>query len=165
MDDIKITSLIDLKTYFNISLLIHYRVRTVIFMLLPFVVIQYSISTTSFSWVNETIFIALYLGFYAGMVPLRIYFSCKQNMKKSAYLRETIQYTIDAEKVECKGDSVSATSSWQHITKLIEREDYFLLMVSAGSFHYLPKAGFESKEDIARLKNLVREMGIKMTYH
>jgi hypothetical protein len=86
-------------------------------------------------------------------------------MKKSADVHQINYYTINAEKIELKGDSISTTSTWQFIIKLIEQEKYFLLMPTARSFHYLPKEAFESKEDIARFREMEKEKGIKMTFH
>jgi hypothetical protein len=166
MEDIKVTSLIDLKTYFNISLLSYFKLRMIVIMLIATVFVSFSImSDPSAKWWEELLLIFVMLVFFCGLVPLRMYFACKKNMKKVAYLSEVQSYSINAEKIEYKGKSTSSSSNWQYVTKLVEREKYFLLMTSNRSFHYLPKAGFESTAETDRFKNLVQEKGIKMTYH
>ncbi len=143
MDDIKVTCNIDLKTYFRISLFLYYKLRSIIIMLIMIGIGQVFITTAyGFDWLSEISFLAVVLIFYIGLNPLLIYFSCKRNIKKSAYLRETIYYIINPEKIEYKGDTISSTSNWQYVVKFIEREKYFLIMVSVRNFHYLPKAGF-----------------------
>jgi len=166
MEDIRITSNIDLKTYFNINLLIAYNTRSLIFIAIVFVFIQtLLIISPSFDWITEVMFIILFLVFYGGIKPLILYFACKRNMKKSAYLHETLHYTISEDKIECKAESVSTSVTWQYAQKLIEREKYFLLMISARTFHYLPKEGFAMLADIATLKKLAADKGIKLSYH
>jgi hypothetical protein len=166
MEDIKVTSTIDLKTYFNISLLVYFRLRTILLILFVIILIAYYvISNPSFQWWENLTLIAMLLIVYGGLIPLRIYLACRKNMRKIAYLNETQSYAINAEKIEYKGESTSLSSNWQYVTKLVEREKYFLLMTSNRSFHFLPKAGFESPAEIERLKNLIREKGIKMTYN
>jgi hypothetical protein len=166
MEDIKVTSTVDLKTYFNISLLVYYRLRTILIMIAVIILVSWSLmSSSSFIWWEEPLMIFVIILIYGGLIPLRIYYACRKNMKKFAYLQETQYYTINADEIEYKGDSVSSTSNWQYVVKLVEREKYLLIITSNRSFHYLPKAGFESPGEIARFKNMVMEKGIKMTYN
>ncbi len=166
MEDIKVTSTIDLKTYFNISLLTFYRLRTILIMMFVIILVSWSLMSSSlFMWWEELLMIFVIILLYGGLIPLRIYYACRKNMKKVAYLQETQSYIINNEKIENKGDSTSSTSNWQYVVKLVEREKYFLIMTTNRSFHYLPKAGFKSPGEIARFKNMVKEKGIKMTYN
>ncbi|HEY8931363.1 MAG TPA: YcxB family protein [Mucilaginibacter sp.] len=166
MEDIRITSNIDLKTYFNINLLIAYKMRSLVFIAIVFVFIQtLLVVSPSFDWITEVMFIVIFLLFYGGVKPLILYFACKRNMKKSAYLHEILHYTINENKIECKAESVSTSTTWQYAQKMIEREKYFLLMISARSFHYLPKEGFEMLAGIEALKRLAAEKGVKLSYH
>ena len=166
MEDIKVTSKIDLKTYFRIGLVSYFKLRGIIIIFIALIVVSYYLmNDPAFRWWEEFGVISFILVVYGGLVPLRIYFSCARNMKKVPYLLEAQHYTINSEKIEHKGETTSNSGNWQYVTKLVERENYFLLMTANRSFHFLPKAGFESNEEIARFKNMVREKGIKMSYN
>jgi hypothetical protein len=166
MENIKVTSSLDLKTYFNASLLVAFKLRTILMVIAFVAIISYmELNGQTFQWwFGIVLVLGLTVG-YSGLIILLIYIGCRRNIKNVAYLREKNHYSINSEKIEYKNDSASASSNWQYIKKLIEREKYFMLMASARSFHYLPKDGFESADDITRFKNIVREKGIKMTYH
>ncbi|MCO5946141.1 YcxB family protein [Mucilaginibacter flavidus] len=166
MEDITINSLIDIKTYFNISLLVQYNTRAVVRMLIIFALVHFCMFYSNpFNWADEILIIVMYTLFYAGVFPLLTYIGARRNMAKTISLREPKVYTISNEQIALKGETVSSTITWPHIIKFIEREKYFILMPSGRAFYYLPKSGFQSDEDIARLKNLVKEKGIKMSYH
>ena len=165
MEDIKVTSSLDFKTYFKISLFIYFGRRAIVMMIIYFLIMQYVTFTWSaFSWQSEIEIIALIIFLFGGFLPLTIYVACRRNMKKSAALNETLIYHINSEKIELKGETISSSTGWRYIPKLIEREKYFLLMINARSFHYLPKNGFESRDGIARFKEIVKENGIKIKY-
>jgi hypothetical protein len=166
MEDIKVNSSIDLKTYFNISLLISFKLRTILIMIVFSALISYFlISDSSFQLWMKLIISLLIFVVYGGLIMLLIYITCRRNFKRSPVLNETLMFTLNADKIELKGDSINVTQTWKYIIKLIEREKYFLLMPTAKSFHFLPKAGFESAEEITRFKNLIKEKGIKTMYH
>jgi hypothetical protein len=163
MDDIKINSQIDLKTYFKINLLIQFRKRSIIFMILYFVLVQFCLFYDSkFDWTEEIIVAVIFIVLYGGLIPLFIYFAGRRNMKKIISLGEPKVYIINNEKIELRGETLSSTLTWPHITKLIESEKYFLLMPTARSFYYLPKESFESIDKIEQFKSLVKEKGIKI---
>jgi hypothetical protein len=165
MEDIKVTSAIDFKTYLIISLRASFNRSLVILTLIAFAFLQYSTFLDSaFTWKDEFFLISIYGGIFGIVLPLTIYFKCKHNMKTVPYLSETLLYIINDEKIEVKGDSISNSTNWQYVTKLIEREKYFLLRRAARNFNYLPKQGFQSKEDMLRLKAIAKEKGIKFSY-
>jgi len=122
-------------------------------------------SDSSFQLWMKLIISLLIFVVYGGLIILLIYITCRRNIKRSPVLNEILIFTLNADKIELKGDSINVTQTWKYIIKLIEREKYFLLMPSARTFHYLPKSGFESPEDITRFKNLVKEKGVKTVYH
>jgi hypothetical protein len=166
MEDIKVTSSIDLKTYFNISLLIGFRLRTILMMIVFSVLISYFLMNDSSFQLWMKLVISLLIFFvYGGLIILLIYITCRRNIKRSPVLNEILIFTLNADKIELKADSINVSQTWKYIIKLIEREKYFLLMPTAKSFHFLPKAGFESAEEIIRFKNVVKEKGIKTVYH
>jgi hypothetical protein len=166
MEDINVKAKLDVKTFFNISMLIFFQGRRIIFVLAYMVLLQFLLFWYSaFDWTSEIIFVGIFLFFYLGVMPLVIYIAAVRRSKVSSTFLENSVYTFNEEKVEVKGETVSATNNWKYITKCIEREKYFLLMLSARVFYYLPKTGFESPVEIARFKNLVKEKGIKMKYH
>jgi len=164
MEDIKIKSVIDFKTYFNISLLIGFRFRTVLIML-AFVVLICCITMNGSAlplWTKALVGLVI-LVIYAGIALISIYISCRRNMKQSAYLTEPLLFTINGEKIDVSAATISSTSGWEYFIKLIERERYFLLLTAKKTFHYFPKAGFESDEEITMFKNMVKAKGIEMT--
>jgi hypothetical protein len=166
MEDIIVKSRLNVKTLFNISMLIFFQARKLMFILIYFAALQFLLFWYSaFDWVTEIVMVAFVLLFYCGVMPLIIYIGCVRRSKvSSAFLEDSI-YTFNREKIEIKAETVSATNNWKYILKCIEREKYFLLMLSARLFYYLPKDGFESAPEIVRFKNLVKEKGIKMKFH
>jgi len=166
MDEIKVKSLLDLKTYFNISMLIQYRTRSVIFMVLYFVLIQFCVFYSSrFDWIEELEIAGIFLLFYGVLIPLLMYYAARRNMKKFISISEPKEYIFNTEKIQLNGETVNSSITWAHISKFIEREAYFVMMLSGRSFYYFPKSGFPSIDDTIRLKNIVKEKGIKMSYH
>src|ERR1700744_4666285 len=163
MDEIKIDSKIDLKTYFQISLRSAFRLRSIIIIVIFLGVLQFSLSSGGrFDWINELTAFGFLVIFYGGLLPLWLYFICRRNMKRIPYLKDTMHYTIDQEDIAYNGPGVSASSSWGNITKFIEREKYFMLRAPGRSFHFLAKEGFGSIEDMERLREFARQSGVKM---
>jgi hypothetical protein len=166
MEDIIVKGKLDVKTFFNISLLIYFKTRTIIMIIVYFVLIQGLVFWNSgFDWATEIMVVVMFLIIYAGLVPLFVYISARKRSKVSPVFLETTVFTLNEDKIEVKADTVSAINNWKYVLKCIEREKYFLLMLSARVFYYLPKDGFESTAEIASFKNLVKEKGIKMKYH
>jgi len=166
MEDIKINSVLDLRTYFNISMLTQLKTRTFVRMLIYFALMQVCFFYNApFNWTSEIYIISFFVIFYGIVIPLLVYFGARRNMSKIIALGEPKVYTINNEQIALQGETVSATVTWAHIAKFIEREKYFILMPPSSAFYYFPKAGFQSEDDITRLKNLVKEKDIKMSYH
>lgn len=167
MDEIKVNSLLDLKTYFNIGMLLKYRRPVFIgFLILYFFLLQFFFFyDLPFSWTYELMVIGVYVLFMGGLLPLLTYLNARRYMKNIIFISEPNVYTITNEKIELKGETVSSSITWPHIKKFIEREKYFILMTPGRAFYYLPKSGFASDEDITKLKNWAREKGVKMSYH
>ena len=165
MEDIKVTSKADFKSYFNISLRVFYGGRGLFMMLIVAVVMQgMSLLGGPITWADEVYLLGAFVFLYGIMVPALAYFTCKANMKRSASLREQLQYSINEDKIAYEGETVSTSSNWQYVTKLVEREKYFTIFVSSRNFYFLSKQGFQSKEDMARLKAIAKEKGIKFSY-
>ena len=169
MEDIIVKAKLDVKTFFNISMLIFFQGRRIIFVLAYMILLQFLLFWYSaFDWTSEIIFVGIFfISIYLGVMPLVIYIAAIRRSKvSSGTFLETSVYTFNNEKIEVKGETVAATNNWKYITKCIEREKYFLLMLSARMFfYYLPKDGFQSPAEIIRFKNLIKEKGIKMKYH
>lgn len=165
MEDIKVTSKADFKSYYNITLRVFYGGRGLLMMVILTAVMQaILLSGGPIRWSDEMYLLGYCLFLYGIMVPTLTYFTCKAYIKRSASLREQLRYTINEDKIEYKGETISNTSNWQYVTKFIEREKYFTIFVSSRNFHFLLKDGFESKEDIDRLKTIARQKGIKFSY-
>lgn len=165
MNDIIVNSAIDFKTYRNIVLKSAFKTRLFIICLVILIILEASAYPDfSFTWQSQEWILYYFIGWFGIILPVGLYFTSKFNMKRVASLREPLLYTLNEEKIELKGETFSNSSNWQYITKLVERENYFLLRTGVRGIHYLPKDGFESKDDIARFKNIVREKGIKFSY-
>ncbi|WP_184550016.1 YcxB family protein [Mucilaginibacter sp. FT3.2] len=165
MEDIKVTSKADFKSYWSISLRVFYTGKGLLMILMVAIVMQgLSLSDGPISWFDEGFLILVLVFIYGIMVPALTYYTCKVNMKKIASLREQLRYAINEDKIEYIGETISSTSNWQYVTKLIEREKYFTIFVSSRSSHYLSKEGFELKEDMNRLKAIAKQKGIKFSY-
>ncbi|SDF33844.1 YcxB-like protein [Mucilaginibacter pineti] len=165
MQDITIHSAIDFKTYFKIVLKMTFKPRLFITMLAVLIILEgAAYPDISFTWRSQEWILYYFILWFAIILPGALYLTSKRNMKRVATLREPLVYVINEDKIEVKGDTFSNTSNWQYISRLIEREKYFLLRTGVKGIHYLPKDGFELKEDIARLKQIVKEKGIKFSY-
>jgi ABC-type transport system involved in cytochrome bd biosynthesis fused ATPase/permease subunit len=165
MEDIIVTSKADFKSYFNISLRVFYGGRGLFMMLIVAAVMQgMSLLGGPITWADEVYLLGVFVFLYGMLVPALAYFTCKANMKRSASLREQLRYTINEDKIAYEGETMSTTSNWQYVTKLIEREKYFTIFVSSRNFYFLSKQGFQSKEDMNRLKAIAKEKGIKFSY-
>jgi ABC-type transport system involved in cytochrome bd biosynthesis fused ATPase/permease subunit len=165
MEDIKVISIIDFKTYLNISFRAYYKLRTFITIIVVLVVVEVVLLYSSaMDWWSQIFIVGYLVLFYGILLPLLLYWGAKRNMNKVAALREPLTYTINADKIELKAETMSSSSNWQYVTMLGERENYFLIRTGAKAFHYLPKDGFQSKEDIVRLKEIARQKGIKFSY-
>ena len=134
-------------------------------MLIVAVVMQgMSLLAGPITWADEVYLLWVLVFLYGVMIPALTYFICKAHMKSSASLREQLQYTINENKIAYEGETVSTSSNWQYVTKLVEREKYFTIFVSSRNFYFLSKQGFESTEDMNRLKSIAKEKGIKFSY-
>ncbi len=162
MENIQVTSAIDLQTYFKIALKNYLKPKFIAVILFMSIIVSYSLfSNPSAAWWEELLIVWLMLFVFGVYLPLKIYLTCKKNIKKIAYLNETQTYTINNDVIENRGATTTSSSNWQYVTKLVENKKYFLLMTANTSFHYLPKNGFGSTEDILRFKNIVIAKEIK----
>ena len=165
MQDITVHSAIDFKTYLNIVFRMTFKTRLFMFMLIMLALLEAaSYPDFSFTWRSQEWILYYFIIWFVILLPGVLYLVSKRNMKRVPSLREPLVYVINEDKIEVKGQTFSSTSNWQYITQLVEREKYFLLRTGARGIHYLPKDGFESKEDIARLKLITKEKGIKFGY-
>lgn len=166
MEDFKVTSSIDFKTYFNICLRTYFKRRSLIIIFIPFVFTQFSLFTSgpSVTWNDEIWLIGIFGGIYI-LIPVLLYWSCKSQMQKTPYLKENLHYIINEDKIVITGESFNSTTNWEYVNMLMEREKYFLLYNLNRSFYHLSKDGFESKEAAAAFKNMVKEKGIKFSYN
>ena len=166
MDDIKVTAKIDVRNCYAATMLTYYRLRLLVVMMIAICFGQIALFFLyRFDLSAEIAFLVTILGFLFVINPILLYFKCKRNVKNMPYFRETMHYTINPDKIEYKGDSIGASSNWQYITRFIERKDYFLLITTSRTFHYLSKAGFESPEDMERLRQVARDKSIKISYN
>jgi hypothetical protein len=129
-----------------------------------FVYFQYLVFSVPFTWSDELYTLGMFVGVWGVFFPGLLFLICWMSMKNVPYLRETLLYTITDENIQVTSDSMSNTTNWQYVKKLIEREKYFLLGRTVGGFSYLPKDGFESKEGMATLKAIAKEKGVKFSY-
>jgi hypothetical protein len=165
MNDIKVTSKIDLKTYYSIAMRNFFKSRIIIFIILVIGALSYTILSGSYTTWDSYMYLFGIILIYAILIPTLIYVACRKNIKRAAVLNENLLYTLNENKIERKGETVNLTTGWQYISKMIEREKYLLLMTQTKTFYYLPKDGFENREEIVRFKDIVKGKGIKMTYH
>ncbi|MES2274415.1 MAG: YcxB family protein [Bacteroidota bacterium] len=162
MEPITVKSKLNLKTYYQLSLLVHYRTRQLVSMLIVFVCLNVLMFTDdNLSLGSEMICIGVVVLLYGVVTPLRIWFISKRNMRTSPVLLDGITYYITDEGIEGISTESSAKTSWKLIQKAVEKENYFLLFSSPVLFRYLPKDGFGSEDDITRFKEIVKTNRIK----
>ncbi len=165
MQDVIVTSAIDFKTYLAIVYRTYFGKRIFLFLGITFVITLVSLLTDPhIDWNYELDMLVFFVGMYLILLPVLIYFTAKVAFKRNPYLQEPLSYALNEDKIEVKGDTFNNTGNWQYTTMLVEREKYFMLRNTTRTFHYLPKAGFETLEDINRLKAIVKEKGIKFSY-
>jgi hypothetical protein len=133
--------------------------------LIPFVFTQVILFTSGpVGWNDEIWLISFFAGIYC-IMPILMYWGCKNQMERTPYFKEKLQYIINEDNIEIAGDSFTNKSNWQYVNMLTEREKYFLMYNLNRTIYYLPKDGFESKEAAANFKNMVKEKGIKFSYN
>lgn len=165
MNDFKINSTIDLKTLYNICLRTYFKRRSLFIIFIPFVFVQVlTLTEGPVSWSDESWLLGVFGAMYI-FIPILLYLTCKSQMQRTPYLKESLTYIINEDKIEITGESFSSTTNWQYVNMLMERERYFLIYNLNRSFYHLSKDGFESKEAAAAFKNMVKEKGIKFSYN
>ena len=164
MEDIKVTSSIDLKTYYYICLRIYLKRRALI-LLIPFVAVQITFFLEPpVSWNDELLLIGVFGALYIVSI-WGMYRACKIQTQRTPYLKEEVHYKLNPDKIELSGESFTHVCTWQYVSTLMEREKYFLMFNQNRTFYYLPKDGFESREATAGFKEMVKEKGIKFSYN
>ena len=164
MEPIVVTAKLDLKTYYRIYLQVMYRVRQKVSVVIIFVCVNVVLFIDKpFDWFSEAMCIGFIALLYGVILPLRIWYICKKNMRTSPSLIHGITYHITNENIEGIAPDSSAKTNWSLIGKVEEKETYFLMFnVNAPMmFRYLPKSGFASAEDIERFKEIVKSNNIK----
>lgn len=162
MEPIVVHSKPDHKTFFLLSLGIYYRPRQIISMLIVFTCINVLLFLdNNVSLGSEFIVLAIMFILYGILAPMRVWFTSKRSMASSPSLKDGITYYITSETISGLTTDMSAKTTWAYVTKLIEKEKYFLLFSSPTLFRYLPKDGFASAADISRFKEIVRENKVK----
>jgi hypothetical protein len=162
MEPITVKAKLHLKTYYQIALLVYYRPKKLISILIVFACINVFIFLEQdFSWASELGAITALIVIYGIIMPAIIWFGCKRNMRTSPVLREGITYYITDESIEGIAPDTSNKTNWKLINKVVEKNNYFLLFNSASQFRYLPKSGFDSDGDVVRFKEIVKENRVK----
>ena len=167
MEPITVTAKLDLKTYYRIFLSVMYRTRHRLSMLIVFIGINvFMFIDKPFDWVTELICTGIMALLYGVVIPIRIWYICKKNMRTSPTLIHGITYHITNESIEGIAPDSSAKTNWSLIGKVVEKDNYFLMfnVNSPIMFRYLPKDGFVSAEDIERFKEIVRGNKVKANF-
>lgn len=162
MEPIVVISKPDLKTFYRLSLGIYYRTRQLVSMLIVFTCINVLMFLdNNISIGSELIVIAIMFVLYGILAPIRIWFTSKRNMSNSPTLKNGITYYITSETISGMTIDTSAQTTWAYVTKVVEKDKYFLLFSSPVMFRYLPKDGFVSAADIEAFKEMIRENRVK----
>lgn len=109
---------------------------------------------------SETLF-PLILGILMVSLPLLIRFAAKRNFEKSPLRGKPIHWEITREQLRNQTAESEAVFNWNMLSEARETKDGFLLFPQPRIAHWLPKHGFQSEDDVSRLRCLIRESRIK----
>jgi hypothetical protein len=87
----------------------------------------------------------------------------RRNFKDNPNSNKVIRYWIDEHGVRIDSTGSSTRYDWDRLLKVVEREAGFLLFVHRRIAHWMPKAAFEDRRDIAEFRNLIRSRGVTVT--
>jgi hypothetical protein len=161
MEDIVVTSAINFKTYLHISLRRVFKLPFIILLCVVFASTELELfKRPVFDWGDQLFILGCFLFFFV-LIPTSIYLAAKKGIKKITVLNETIVYTINEDTIKVDSETISGSRTWKYANQLIERKNYFLLSMEFNLFYCLPKDGFQSKEDIQKLKVIAYKKGLR----
>ncbi len=89
--------------------------------------------------------------------PVLIKRNLKKQFRTNKLLQQETEYTISENGIHRKSESFDSTYKWYDIYKIIEKENMFIIYESSNSVLILPKRFFYSDNELARLKELIKE--------
>ena len=165
MEPITVKSKLDLKRYYRVLMGVNYGTNSIIAIVIAFVGLSLILNLfAGFYWVNEAVVLGVVIFSYGITLPAVLWLAAKKHIKVIPAFAEGATYNITEDHIEGVTSSTSEKEQWQHIQKVVEREEYFVLFRSASLFRYLPKDGFASATDIERFKGIVRENSVKASF-
>ena len=99
------------------------------------------------------------LGFLALVIPAAqsSYFWIHTNSSDNRIFFLSRSYEFNGQHIKSAMQGSASELSWQHITRVIHRENYFLLYLSATQYIYVPYRAFALPEDLKAFEQLLRE--------
>lgn len=162
MEPITVKSDLDFKTYYKISIAAFLGPRLIVMMAGSFAIaLALTMFSEEFNLAMVLSLLAILILYYGIIFPIRIYFSCKKNMRRNPVLAEGVTYYITDTDIEGITTTSNGKANWSSIKKVVEKPDYLLLHTASRAFRYLPKNGFQSQQDIDTVKSIVKQHNIK----
>jgi Ca2+/Na+ antiporter len=166
MDPIVINSQLDFKQYHKIHRVILWkRLRWIVVVSAVLLVIcilltpAHERANSIYTWVGVWFFLYLFI------IYLLQYFKTRSNFKKNTSMSELKVYTFDDARIDIKGQTTSMTTEWQHLNKVVENDEGFLvLLFNKRGMMFLAKAGFTGADDMDRFRALIRAKKIKNNF-
>ena len=97
------------------------------------------------------------LGLIAIVQPVAIYITIRRNYYSSNYLRETLETEIDNDEIKIQGKTFYMVLKWNHIFKVVEKPNWFLIYQNNLSAIIIPKCDLQ-EEDINYLQNILKNL-------
>ena len=85
-----------------------------------------------------------------------VYFNTKKHMASNRALSERIHYVFSENGIDATAPSSSGHTAWQNVYEAYETKTNFLIFISKSMMYVIPRRCFDSAEQIASFKSLVR---------
>jgi mRNA-degrading endonuclease YafQ of YafQ-DinJ toxin-antitoxin module len=155
--EIKVETLIDVKEYIRLIMILTYRRGIIRFLVLLGVIFLvwsifslcggwYFYGTITYAQLTLAIFILFFL-------PIVFHRRAKMNFNSNERLKENITYIFSEKQITIRGESFQVEMSWEKIYKIEEIKDWLLIYQNRNSANIIPLRYF-SKEILTKFRSL-----------
>lgn len=85
------------------------------------------------------------------------YLRVRAMFRKSPALTETRRYTFATDGIKIQSDVANSDCKWSLFQRVVETPAVFVLFITTHGAMYVPKRSLSSREDVGRLRKLIRE--------
>jgi hypothetical protein len=155
---------LEFKDYLKIMYKLQYkRAGLLIFLAIALLSTSIIFSYLQFNYLTDIdiVFIIAILGLLI-LYPIFTYFLSKKNFNSHRILHEKIEYIFSDQKMKTIGESFNSEIDLNHMYKVVEIKDWFLIYHNIQSANLLPKKVMEPNE-IKQLRSTLNSLkGVKI---